>query len=161
MTQNIRKKHLYLISVRSPEKPQHVFLMWKSGWTKTNSNLFMKKKNELLGIGDRIRPSLVRKEPLIFGCSQNQPKTCRKQIFLPSGCCGLELSADTCPQLPVAILVQNKSQNSPVWKQRPWSVQTSLFGSHIQTSKLCADTYRRLKSGWEGCCCSSVICCPK
>ena len=44
MTQNYRKLHLHLISVKSPEKPQHVLLMWKSGWTKTNSNLMMKTK---------------------------------------------------------------------------------------------------------------------
>ena len=54
-----------------------------------------------------------------------------------------------------------QNQNSPVWTHRPSSVYTSLFGSNIQTSKLCADIYRRLKSGWEGCCCSSIICCPK
>ena len=46
-------------------------------------------------------------------------------------------------------------------QHKPWSVSTSLFGTNIQTSKLCADIYRRLKSGWEGCCCNSVICCPK
>ena len=70
MTQNTRKPHLHLISIRLPEKPQHVLLMWKSGWTK-QIQLWKKKqkKNELLGIGDRIRLSLVRKEPLTFASS--------------------------------------------------------------------------------------------
>ena len=39
-------------------------------WMNKNKlKLIYEKKNELLGIGDRIRPSLVRKEPLTFGSS--------------------------------------------------------------------------------------------
>ena len=41
----------------------------------------------------------------------NQPKICRKYIFLLSGCCGLELSTNSCPQPLVAILIQNTYQN--------------------------------------------------
>lgn len=44
--------------------------------------------------------------------SPNQPKIHRKQIFPLSGGCDLELSADDSPQLPLAILVQNKSHKT-------------------------------------------------
>ena len=63
------------------------------------------------------RPELfgltTKKAPASF---PNQPSIYRKQIFPPSGFCGLELSADSCPQQPVAIFVQNKSENSSVCK---------------------------------------------
>ena len=71
------------------------------------------------------------------------------------------------PQCQIPILGVNLNLWSVyLWQNikrchKPWSVWTSLFWNNIQASKLYPDIYRRLKSGWEGCCYSSVICCSK
>ena len=71
------------------------------------------------------------------------------------------------PQCQIPLLgVSLNLRSVYLWQNIKKTPQTlkcinSLFGNNFQTSKLCADIYRRLKSGWEGCCCSSVVCCPE
>ena len=60
-------------------------------------------------------PSLSSNEKLLK-VSKTNLKSAGNRSFHYQAAVVLELSADSCPHIPVAILVQNRSQNSPVWK---------------------------------------------